>query len=497
MKGLTIRLFSLCMLTTAAGSCVPPQSLRQNAAAKEPVRPSSLSQYIRTVYKLSSEAGNKQSEQRTKLLSESPELADLAARIERDDKDGDARSRLAAAYIDHQLYWAAYELLTGSQAINPDDIDTNLNLSRIWDVWGEYDLALKYAEHAIDNGASSSRAYELLGRIYLHRKAPSEAIAWYERAARQEDNATVLANLGYSYLLLSDWENARANLKKAIELDNTLPEPHNNLAIVLTKLGDEKGAFSELLRTAKAPVAFNNMGVLYLKEKNFDQAQAYFQEAVRLDPQYEIAERNLRAVQAATPPPPAIIHLPSFAVHSSNAGVVAVNCPESEKANPPTTEQAVSAPISIERDLAGSTDIVETDPVPLEQTTALQSELTNLTVSAQLPASKQLEATERTGQKASQGSRGKEIEQVSDLPSSFASQAKAPESEDRTVQKEASAVPESQAPACMYSNEFALHKPANSSLNLEKPRLIMGGGIVLLLAAVATAMRLKGSGKIG
>src|SRR5215831_2981628 len=106
VKGLTIKLFSLCILTAVAGSCVPRQSLRPSAvsgkSAHEPVSRYSLSQYIRTVYKLSSEASNKQTEQRTKLLSESPELADLAARIERDPKDGDARSRLAAAYIDHQ-----------------------------------------------------------------------------------------------------------------------------------------------------------------------------------------------------------------------------------------------------------------------------------------------------------------------------------------------------------------------------------------------------------
>jgi len=238
VKGLTIKLLSLCLLTTVAGSCVKRQSVRQSAvagnSAYEPVRPSSLSQYMRTVYRLSSEASHKQTEERAKLLSESPELADLAARVEHDPKDGDARSQLATAYINHQLYWAAYELLTDSQEVNLEDIDTNLNLAKIWDVWGEYDLALKHAERAIDNGASSSSAYELMGRIYLHRKAPSEAIGWYERAARQADDATVLANLGYAYLLLSDWEKARTSLTRAIELDRTLPEPHNNLAIVLT-----------------------------------------------------------------------------------------------------------------------------------------------------------------------------------------------------------------------------------------------------------------------
>jgi tetratricopeptide (TPR) repeat protein len=445
-----------------------------------------LSQYIRTVYKLSSEASNKQTEQRTKLLSESPELADLAARIERDPKDGDARSRLAAAYIDHQLYWAAYELLSDFQPKNAEDIETNLNLARIWDVWGEYDLALKYAGHAIDNGASSAKAYELLGRIYLHRKEPSEAIGWYERAAREADDAIVLANLGYAYLLLSDWEKAKANLTKAIELDRTLPEPHNNLAVVLTKLGDEKGALSELMKTAKAPVAFNNMGVLYLKEKNIDQAQTFFEEALRLDPQYETAQRNLSAVQAATPPS-AIIHLPSFRVHSLSDSIVTINCVEPEPPKPPTAKQEVSSSISVEKDLAGSTDIVETDPIPLEPTTALPVDVAKPNDSAVLPANNHREANEVTVEKANQRPAREEKEQTSDAASSVPSQTKAPEPEDRPAQEAASTDPPAQT--CSYSSKFALHQPSSWNLDLENPRLVMGEIGLLLVAGVSFVSR--------
>jgi len=312
---------------------------------------------MRAVYKLSSEAGDKQIEQRTKLLSQFPELADLASRIEENPEDADARSRLASAYIDHQLYWAAYELLTDSQPMDPGDNEANLNLARIWDAWAEYDLALKHAERAIDNGASSIRAYELMGRIYLHRKEPLQAIEWYERAAQQGSNATVLANLGYAYILVSDWDKAKASLKRAMEVDSTLPEPHNNLAIVLTKLGDEKGALAELLKTAKGAVAFNNMGVLYLQEKNLDRAQMFFEEALRLDPQYEIAQRNLTAVQSAAPPP-AVINLPSFEIHSAIDGST-VNCPQPEPPNAATMQTEVPLSISVEKDPGQSTGIVE------------------------------------------------------------------------------------------------------------------------------------------
>jgi tetratricopeptide (TPR) repeat protein len=490
VKGLTIKGILLCILTMAAGSCITRQSLRQSTvsskSAYEPIGPTSISQYMRAVYKLSSEGYNKQTEQRTKLLSQFPELAELANRIEQNPGDADARSRLASAYIDNQLYWAAYELLTESQSVSPGDNEAYLNLARIWDVWSEYDLALNYAERAIDNGASSPRAYELMGRIQLHRKAPFEAIGWYERAAQLENDATVLANLGYAYILSSDWEKAKTTLEKASELDSTIPEPHNNLALVLTKLGDEKGALSQLLKTAKAPVAFNNMGALYLQEKKFDRAQMYFEEALRLDPQYEIAQRNLIAVQVLTPPS-GIIHLPSFGVHTTNDGV-SVNCPEPENTNPPTVKTDVSPSISVQGDLEGSTGIVETDVLPLEQLSAPQANVANPSDSAKLPTTSQPEPVEVIVQNAHRGAVEKEKEKDSDIPASIPPQTRAAKPQHRPTEKRESAVSESESAACMYSNPSGSdRKMSISSFNLDDPRLIMGG-IVLLSVAGAAAM---------
>jgi len=459
-------------------------------AAYEPIGPSSLSQYIRAVYKLSSEGSNKQTEQRTKLLSQFPELAELAARIEQNPSDADARSRLASAYIDNQLYWAAYELLTESQPVNPGDNEANLNFARIWDVWGEYDLALNYAELAIDNGASSSRAYQLMGRIQLHRKAPFEAIGWYERAAQQENDATVLANLGYAYILSSDWEKAKPTLERAIELDSTIPEPHNNLALVLTRLGDEKGALAQLLKTAKAPVAFNNMGALYLQEKKFDRAQMFFEEALRLDPQYEIAQRNLTAVQVLTTPS-GIVHLPSFGVHTTNDGL-SVNCPEPENTNPTTVKTEVPPSISVQGDLEGAAGIVETDVLPLEQLSAQQAKVPDPNNPAKLPETKQPEPIGVIVQNAPQGSVEEEKEKNSDIPASIPPQTRAAKPQQRATEKRESAVPESASTACMYSNQSGSdRKMSISSFNLNDPQLIVGGFISLSVAGAILMLTRK------
>jgi tetratricopeptide (TPR) repeat protein len=259
---------------------------------------------MRAVYRVSSESYKEQTAQRADLESQFPDLAELHRLMEQSPDDTSARSRLAAAYMDHQLYWAAYELLTNVPPAASEDSEINLQLARIWDMWGQYDLALKHGEHAIALGAASAHAYEILGRIYLHRNEPAEAARYYKRAAQQDDNAAVLANLGFAYILLSDWGNARTTLEKSIALDSTISEAHNNLALVLIKLGDEKAALMHLSKTAEPFVALNNLGVLYWREDKIERARELFEAALDLAPQYEVAQRNLHAVQALIPPPP-------------------------------------------------------------------------------------------------------------------------------------------------------------------------------------------------
>ena len=458
MHGRAIKTISLCMLATILSGCVLQRSVRQAEANKntepQPIKPSSLSEYIRAVYKLSNEAAYKQTAQRETVLSQFPELRELAAPVERDGTDAAARSRLVSAYIDHQLYWDAYHLLTDSQT---DDAEANLNLSTIWDAWGQFELALKYGNRAIDKGAASAEAYELMGRINLHLREPAAAIDWYQRAAKQGDNASVMANLGFAYMLASDWENARVSLERAVDLDETLPEPHNNLALVLMKLGDEKGAIQELLKAATSPVAFNNMGVLYLQEGKFDRARQFFEQALKLEPRYEVAQNNLKAIEAMTPPL-AMITLPSFQDHPP---IPNVECPPPEPAPAAVVETETAPELAEPANFVGPIGIVE--PVVPEPEDAVRN------------------ATEERIAVASAAP----IEQ------------KKPEAEPEpeVVAKSADkhdTATSAAARACMYSGQQSeSSQTLGSRLRLQDPRLAMGGiaGLLATLLVVGRSRR--------
>jgi tetratricopeptide (TPR) repeat protein len=317
MKEIISRSGTLVMLTCAmtlllagCSSRAGARSISDSRFAHQPVKADSLSDYIRGIYKVSSEA-SRHAEQRTALLSSAPELAELLDRAEHDPMDREARSRIVTEYLSRELYWGAYDLLTNTIVDHGSDPDANLSFAVIWDAWDQYSLALQYGERAIANGAKSAKAFETLGRIHLHLNEPDAAIAWYNRSLEYGRTAPILANVGYARMLTSEWDQAKVNLEEAVALDDTLEVAHNNLAVVLSKIGDDTGALAHLLKTSRPAVAFNNMGVLYLQTSDLQNAQHYFEEALRLEPDYELARRNLDALQALLAPLP-IIDLPAL-----------------------------------------------------------------------------------------------------------------------------------------------------------------------------------------
>ena len=340
------QLLPICAMLLLTSGCVT--STARNLApqlppAQRPIKPASLSEHIRGVYKLSAEASVR-SQQRAALLADAPELADWLDRAEQNSDDVDARSLVIDEYMSRKLYWGAYELLTSSRSAEvTNDPDTNLNLAIIWDAWGLYDLASEYADRAITHGAASASAYETMGRIQLHRDNPGEAILWYRRSLAQEGTPLVLANIGYAYMRKGEWDNARYALEEATALDDSLEEAHNNLALVLSKAGDEKGALKHLLRAGSPAAAYNNMGVLHLRESRIRDARHYFEEALRLDPSHDLASRNLAALAPPENAPSLIVRLPSFA-HEADSRVEAAVAAQGED-----TGAIVSAPTPVER----------------------------------------------------------------------------------------------------------------------------------------------------
>ncbi|MBE9564359.1 MAG: tetratricopeptide repeat protein [Proteobacteria bacterium] len=86
-------------------------------------------------------------------------------------------------------------------------------------------------------------------------------------------------------------------LNAVIEREKRLPSPYVNIAIAHNKLGDVKEAEKNLISALKLdighPVANNELGLLYRKAGKFNAARTAYENAIKDNPEYLAAKRNL------------------------------------------------------------------------------------------------------------------------------------------------------------------------------------------------------------
>jgi len=103
--------------------------------------------------------------------------------------------------------------------------------------------------------------------------------------------------LGWALRRLGRWEDGAAAFCKAVELDGTVGDARNELAICLMECGDLKGARRELeaaLRLDPENIKIiSNLGVLAVKSGNANEAAAFFRAVRELDPEDPIANKYL------------------------------------------------------------------------------------------------------------------------------------------------------------------------------------------------------------
>ena len=107
------------------------------------------------------------------------------------------------------------------------------------------------------------------------------------------------SNLGALYQRLGEFEKAHYHLKEAIRLD---PEetPLFNLGVLMHQQGEQDEALAYyrivlMLNRQHAP-ALNNSGVILLQRRAFKQARQHFLYALKADPNYQDAQKNLTLV---------------------------------------------------------------------------------------------------------------------------------------------------------------------------------------------------------
>ena len=133
---------------------------------------------------------------------------------------------------------------------------------------------------------------EVRGDIMMARKMYRDAIDFYKPGAAK---SAILANkTGIAYHQMGDISNAKKYYERAIKLDRTYPEAHNNLGTVhyaQKSYGNAIKSYERALAlTPNAASIWSNLGTAQFARKKYNEALRAYQYALELDP--EIFERR-------------------------------------------------------------------------------------------------------------------------------------------------------------------------------------------------------------
>ena len=171
---------------------------------------------------------------------------------------------------------------------NPDDASSRARLAEIYRQNGEQDRAMEMARQSLTKDPKTLGAYKVMMRSYADRKQPSMAKLVALRAMKiDERDPELYQTLGLLLLQENEPEKARAQFRKAVEVQSDYLPAHLVLAKMALKSEDYAGA-ERHLRTilqsnGKNAEALLNLGVAYKGLGQYDKAMQAYDEAEKVN----------------------------------------------------------------------------------------------------------------------------------------------------------------------------------------------------------------------
>ena len=194
----------------------------------------------------------------------------------------------------------AVALLHLHLANEPDDAQAYVELAfNHLEMPGQRALANDYILKALGILPDLGHIHALHARILSQLDRPKEALAAADRAiALDPENEFCWVSKGEALLGMSEWKDAEKALTHALELDPDDETASNLLAIALRKQNrlDESNdeTSRRLARDPENPISLANAGWSALQSGKIEQAENFFRDSLRIDPECEYARDGLK-----------------------------------------------------------------------------------------------------------------------------------------------------------------------------------------------------------
>jgi len=216
--------------------------------------------------------------------------------------DAGGWTQLARLYLDSDNTKEAFAAIQRSLALDPTRSPAWNNLGVLLNRQQQWQEAIEAFNTALDLDPFNSGALLNSAQSFLRQQRPYDAFSRLKRAAEcAPDKFSIWQNLGVLFVEVGDKHQAltclqrakavapQGNLKQiddAIGLAQKMPEQASGAAAMLA--GDHTNAKKILIQETKLnprdKVAWHNLGLLYIDEKEHAQAKQCFAKVVELDP---------------------------------------------------------------------------------------------------------------------------------------------------------------------------------------------------------------------
>ncbi len=154
------------------------------------------------------------------------------------------------------------------------------------------------------NLKARARSHTDLGAIYFQQRKLEVALEEFTLAAKIDPSFGLAYNgLGLVHAALGQNDLAEKNFKKAIQIEPTNSESHNNYGGFLCGRNRIDESIVEFEAAVKNPLystpamAYVNAGICSLRKPDVKNAEVYFQKALQVDPLFNVAAYQLAMIQ--------------------------------------------------------------------------------------------------------------------------------------------------------------------------------------------------------
>jgi Tfp pilus assembly protein PilF len=188
---------------------------------------------------------------------------------------------------------------TGGAVSKAQQADVQIALGRMLEGEGQVGPAVRAYTLALQKDPGRADACARLAVLHDRQGKFEESARWYERALTlRPDDPDVLADRGYSRYLQQRWQEAEEDLRRALRLKPDHRRAHNNLGLVLARLGRSDEALASFRRAGcDEAEARANLAYALTLERHLDEAVEQYEVALGHDPSCAVAAKGLKTLK--------------------------------------------------------------------------------------------------------------------------------------------------------------------------------------------------------